>query len=68
MNTWRGWGVWREGAERVKGKREEGTNRPFCTKSGIPGCCQVTVEQSLEEMLTISVNQTENRNQVQFNK
>ena len=33
-------------------KREEGWSSPFYSESGIPGYCQVTVEWSLEEMLT----------------
>ena len=31
---------------------EEGASSLFYSESGIPGCCQVTVEWSLEEMLT----------------
>jgi hypothetical protein len=38
-----------EGREEERG---EVTNIPFYTESIIPGCCQVTVGQSLEEMLT----------------
>ena len=52
-----GRGMWREGAEREGGKSreqesKEGANSPFYTEAGIPGCCQVTVGWSLEEMLT----------------
>jgi len=37
----------REEAERIR----RGPSSPFYSKSGLPGCCQVTVEQSLEGML-----------------
>ena len=51
----------REEAERQEGKRsrdqesEEGASSPFSSESGIPSCCQVTVGQSLEEMLTLTM-------------
>jgi len=32
--------------------REEGASSLFYSESGTPGCCQVTVGRSLEEMLT----------------
>ena len=32
---------------------EEGASSPFYSESGTPGCCQVTVGQSLDKMLTI---------------
>ena len=31
---------------------DEGASSPFHSESGTPGCCQVTVEQSLDKMLT----------------
>ena len=36
-----------------KDKREEGASSPFYSESGIPGCCQVTVGQSLEAVLVL---------------
>jgi hypothetical protein len=43
-----------EGGKRVRGQEsEEGASSPFYNESGIPGCCQVTVGQSLKEMLTV---------------
>ena len=57
----RGTGEWGEkgkggedrvGARRQDQERAEGASSPFYSESGIPGCCQVTVGQSLEEMLT----------------
>jgi len=33
-------------------ENEEGPSSPFYSESGIPDCCQVTVEQGLEETLT----------------
>ena len=49
-----GGGEW---GERGKKARERGeASSPFYSKSGIPGCCQVTVGQSLEEMLTLRVS------------
>jgi hypothetical protein len=44
-----------ERGDRGKRAREEGANSPFYSESGTPGCCQVTVRQSLEEMLTVAV-------------
>ena len=40
----------REGREeeKSKSKREEGASSPFYSESGTPGCCQVTVGQSLD--------------------
>ena len=38
-----------------KQESEEGASGPFHTESGTPGCCQVTVGRSLEEMLTDNV-------------
>jgi len=52
-----GGGNERKGIERGEGKRvrkqesEEGASSPFYTESGIPGCRQVTMRWSLEEML-----------------
>ena len=40
---------------REEQKREEGASSPFYSESGIPGCCQVTVGQSLDRMLTMSI-------------
>ena len=59
--------TWTEGERRIEGKEgkglrvedqekqesEEGASSPFYNESGIPGCCQVTVGQSLDEMLTL---------------
>lgn len=46
-----------EREEKSKSKREQkskkGQAAPFRV-SGIPGCCQVTVRQSLDRMLTFS--------------
>ena len=55
MNMWRdGGGEWGEKGQRGKRIREqeseEGASSPFYNESGIPGCCLVTVGQSLEEM------------------
>jgi hypothetical protein len=60
--------MWREGKENGEGKgkgraqegkreareeeREEGVSSPFYSGSGLPSCCQVTVRQSLDRMLT----------------
>jgi hypothetical protein len=46
-------GMWREreegkAARAREREREEGANRPFYSESGTPGCCQVTVGQSLD--------------------
>ena len=35
------------------GRKEEGASSPFYSEPGTSGCCQVTVEQSLDKMLTI---------------
>jgi hypothetical protein len=62
MSMWRekGKGIGREGTEREEGKtgREQENKRvrrgqtvPY-TEPGIPGCCQVTVGQILEEIVT----------------
>jgi hypothetical protein len=53
MNTWRetGRGMGREGAEKGGYDSEEGASSPFYSESGIPGNSQVTVGQSLDEML-----------------
>ena len=40
----------REGKRVRELKREERASSPLYSESGIPGCCQVTVGQSLEEM------------------
>ena len=37
--------------ERIKRARR-GASSPFYSESGTPGCCQVTVRWSLEEILT----------------
>ena len=45
----------REGTEKAESKRVRKSgwvSRPFYTESGVPGYCQLTVGQSLEEMLT----------------
>jgi hypothetical protein len=61
MSTWRerGKGMGREGRRESKIKRkqenEEQASSPFYSKSGIPGCCQATVGQSLDRMLTMSI-------------
>jgi hypothetical protein len=42
-------------SKKQEGKRareEEEASSPFYSESGIPGCCQVTVGQSLDKMLT----------------
>ena len=51
-------GIRREDGKRIKIKRrgreeeesEEGASSAFHSKSGISGCCQVTMGQSLDEM------------------
>jgi hypothetical protein len=60
-----GGGDWGEKGQGGKeSKREEWASSSFYTESGIPGCCQVTVGQSLEEMLTGSIKLiTQNRDQ-----
>ena len=40
-------------------EREEGASSPFYSESGTPVCCQVTVGQSLDRMLTIRDKHTE---------
>jgi hypothetical protein len=45
----------RAGAGRQEQERAEGPNSPFYGESGIPGCCQVTVGQSLDKMLRVWV-------------
>jgi len=58
MNMWREREKGKKGqrGKRVReGESEEGANIPFYTESGIPGCCQVTVGQSLEGMLTLPI-------------
>jgi hypothetical protein len=57
MSTWRERGG--EGKRRQSGsnkarvrERVEGASIPFYSGSGTPGSCQVTVEQSLDKMLT----------------
>jgi hypothetical protein len=45
----------RKGTEEEEGKkaredREKGASRHFYSESGIPGCCQVTGGQSLDEI------------------
>ena len=36
-----------------KMEQEEGASSPFYSGSGLPGCCQVTVGQNLDRMLTV---------------
>ena len=59
MSTWRegeGNGERKDRGEEEKRAREEekgeGASSPFCAESGTPGCGQVTVGRSLEEMPT----------------
>ena len=49
--------VWREREQEGKSKRErgEGTSSPFYSGSGLLDCCQVTVEWSLDRMLTVGL-------------
>jgi hypothetical protein len=66
MSTWREgereWGErksrngegGRAGARRQE--REEGASSPFYSESGTPGCCQMTVGQSLDKVLTTSIH------------
>ena len=64
MNTWRSWGEG-NGERGQSGKRgreqekreesEEGASSPLYSESGIPDCCQITVRQRLEEMLTHNI-------------
>jgi hypothetical protein len=63
MNMWREGNRerWRKGLEvRARGKkarkqeREEGASSPFYSESGIPDCCQETVDRSLDKVLTLS--------------
>ena len=42
----------RAGARRQEQERAEGVSSPFYSKSGTPGCCQVTVGQCLDKRLT----------------
>jgi hypothetical protein len=39
-------------ARRQERERQEGASSPFYSGSGLPGCCQVTVEWSLDRILT----------------
>jgi hypothetical protein len=70
MSTWRerGRGMGREGGNGERGgggqedrararrqEREEVASSPFYSESGTPGCCQVTVKRSLDEMLTLNI-------------
>jgi len=58
MSTWRelGKGMGREWGRKARAREEQESKRgeaaPFIV-SGIPGCCQVTVGQSLDRMLTM---------------
>lgn len=47
-----------EESKRARAREEEDgeASNPFYSESGIFGCCQVTLGQSLEEMLTSIVN------------
>jgi hypothetical protein len=59
--------TWTEGERRIEGKEgkglrvedqekqesEEGASSPFYNESGIPGCCQIIVERSLDLIPTI---------------
>ena len=55
MSTWKEMGEGngeRGGREAEKGQEsEEGASSPFYSESGLPGCCQVTMGQSLDRML-----------------
>jgi hypothetical protein len=58
---WEGSGERRDRERREEGskksKRERrGSRRAFYSESGTPGCCQVTVGRSLEEMLTVDIS------------
>jgi len=48
---------WRERREengkRVRARERERGGGPFYSESGIPDCCQVTVGQSLDKILTV---------------
>ena len=50
MSTWREVGGGRD--ERMEQESEEGESCPFYSRSGLPGCCQVAVGQSLGRVLT----------------
>jgi hypothetical protein len=41
------------GARKEEQESEEGASSPFYSGSGLPGCCQVTVGQNLDRMLTV---------------
>ena len=40
-----------------RGKREETSGSSFYSESGTPGCCQITVGQILDKMLTLIIRQ-----------
>jgi hypothetical protein len=44
----------RAGSKRLKQERVEGVKSPFYSESSTPGCCQVTVGESLDKMLTLT--------------
>jgi hypothetical protein len=47
---------WRERGNR-KAIARGGGKQPFYSESGIPGCCQVTMRQSLERILTLTYSE-----------
>ena len=57
-----GWGKGQEdraGEGRQEQERAEETSSSFYSESGLPDCCQVTVGQSLDKMLTVPNIQSE---------
>jgi hypothetical protein len=53
MSRWRGEGQ-EDRARARRQERKEGASSPFYSGSGTPGCCQVTVGQSLDKMPMIT--------------
>ena len=63
MNMWRGWGEWgRDGGRKAQvGKREardqeskEGASSPFCSRPGLPDCCQINVRVEFRQNINRS--------------
>jgi len=46
----------RVGAEGQEQERAEGASSPFYSESVTPGCCQVTVGQSVYRVLTVGLS------------
>jgi hypothetical protein len=55
MGTWRERGKGKQGKSKTVAREQDRASSPFYSKSGLPGCCQVTVGQSLDRMLTAGI-------------